>query len=133
MFAARGADPTALSVSDGIDAMLAFYRTIPVDDCAAVDGDMLLYQWGRSERGSGPCFDLDITRQFMRNGGEDDDIWQLSLTFVFGPLEIDKGNRWCGAPEDLDELVAFIRSSRAYQVGCASTPVRVELKFERAG
>jgi hypothetical protein len=34
--------------------MLAFYASDRAADCAGVDGDMLLFQWGIFDWGSGP-------------------------------------------------------------------------------
>ncbi|MEO8552168.1 MAG: hypothetical protein ABI678_19455, partial [Kofleriaceae bacterium] len=101
LLAARGLAVATLSLRDGIAAMLDFYRTVRADDCViADDGDMLLFQWNPNE--------LDLTRQFIRTGGEDDDIWQLSLTFVLPPSALASGHRWCATPAELPELSAFI-------------------------
>jgi hypothetical protein len=67
---ARGATSSKVSVRDGIEAMLDFYRNTRADDCSLDDdGDMLLFQWGTSDWGKGPEFDLGITRQFIRGDG----------------------------------------------------------------
>jgi hypothetical protein len=134
MLKSRGASVDKLSVRDGVDAMLEFYRTTRVDDCAIdSDGDMLLFQWGTYDRGQGARFELDITRQFIPEGADDDDIWQLSLTFVFPPNEIASGNRWCTTPDELDELATFVRSNAAYLAATQLTPKGVELDFECVG
>lgn len=131
---ARGASIDKLSVCDGVDAMIEFYRTIRADDCAIEsDGDMLLFQWGTYDWGHGDRFELDLTRQLIRDGAEDDDIWQLSLTFVFPPNPITNGNRWCASPDGLDEFANFVRTHAAYVSASQSTPVRVELDFEATG
>jgi len=127
----RGASVNSVSVPDGIDAMIEFYRDTRADDCALdSDGDMLLFQWGTYDWGDGPRFEVEITRQFIRDGGEDEDIWQLSLTFVCSPTAIASGNRWCAMPSDLSEFAKFVRSHSAY---VASVPLQVELNFEPAG
>ena len=134
LLAGRGGDASKLSVRDGIEAMLEFYRTERADDCSLDDdGDMLLFQWGTHDWGQGPAFELDITRQFIRGGGEDDDIWQLSLTFFFPPNAITSGNRWCHSPEETDDFAGLVRSHDAYATVAQAAPVRVELDFECAG
>ena len=51
--AARGMSVASVSVRDGVDAMLAFYRNTRVDDCSVdSDGDMLLFQWVRLGKGA---------------------------------------------------------------------------------
>ena len=132
--AARGADVAKLSVREGIEAMLEFYRTERADDCSLDDdGDMLLFQWGTYDWGQGHEFELDITRQFVRGDGEDEDIWQLSLTFFSSPNAIASGDRWCHLPDDVDDFAKFVRSHAAYASAAQATPIRVELDFEPAG
>jgi hypothetical protein len=134
LLASRGTSITTVSVRDGIDAMIEFYREVRADDCVVdADGDMLLFQWGTYNLGNGPSFELDITRQFIREGGEDEDIWQLSLTFVFPPKELERGECWCQAPAELDEFVAFVRSHAAFAAALESAPLRVELDLENVG
>jgi hypothetical protein len=121
-------------VRDGIEAMLEFYRTERADDCSLDDdGDMLLFQWGTYDWGQGPEFELDITRQLIRGDGEDDDIWQLSLTFFFPRNAIASGDRWCHSPDKTDDFASFVRSHDAYATVAQAAPVRVELDFECAG
>jgi hypothetical protein len=136
--AERGQRVASLAVVDGIAAMLAFYGDVPADGCdPASDGDMLLYQWGTYDVGRGRHFTLDITRQFIVGSGEDDDIWQLSLTFWFAPspalTALSAGDRWCHSRDERNELLAFIRSSPAYAAACAALPLHVELVYECAG
>jgi hypothetical protein len=134
MLKARGLSIATASASDGIDAMFDFYRATRADDCEIdADGDMLLFQWGRITGATPPHFALDITRQFIRAGGEDEDIWQLSLTFFFPPNTIASGHRWCHAPADLDDFASFVRSHPAYEVANEAAGLRVELRFECAG
>lgn len=134
VLATRGTSVANVSVRDGVDAMLAFYWTTRADDCSVDnDGDMLLPQWGTYDRGKGRRFELDITRQFIRAGGEDEAIWQLSLTFVFPPNALPSGNRWCRSPADVDDFAAFVRSHPAVAAASQAPPAKVELDFECAG
>jgi hypothetical protein len=126
-----GANVEALSVRQGIDAMIEFYRSTRADDCDLDrDGDMLLFQWGTYDWGQGRRSELDITRQFIPAGREDEDIWQLSLTFLFDPNLNANENRWCMSPTELDDFVAFVGSRAAYLATADGTPVAVELDFE---
>lgn len=134
----RGQNPAQLTPAQGIDAMLAFYRATRADDCEIEqDGDMLLYQWGTYDWGHGPSFEFDITRQFITGDGDDDDIWQLSLTFKFPPSEslaaLGKGDRWCPSPATVDELESFILASNAYSQVRDQTDATVELDYDCAG
>jgi hypothetical protein len=116
---ARGVDLKALSPSTGIDAMLAFYRDVRADGCdLEQSGDMLLYQWGTYDWGEGPHFEVDVTRQFVLSPGEDEDIWQLGLTFRFSPNDrfqaLGSGDRWCPAPAEEAAFGTFVRGHAAY-------------------
>ena len=100
LLAARQHDLATLAVRDGVAAMLAFYRATRADDCdLADDGDMLLFQWGPTYLVDGPTpYVVDITRQFIPTGGEDEDIWQLALTFVVDPRRSPPATAGARAP-----------------------------------
>ena len=128
-----------LTVPDGIDAMLAFYEAVRAEGCDLTNnGDMLLYQYGTWDWGQGRHFGLDITRQFIIGGGAaDEDIWQLSLTFVFAPspelLAVKSDNRWCHSPDERDDLRSFILATPAYEIAAATPILRVDLHYDCAG
>ena len=125
--------------------MFAFYRTFRANDCMAdASGDMLLYQWGINEWGmpqdeAGDFFELNITRQFILDGDEDDNIWQLSLTFKFAPNDalraFGRGNKWCPRPRPraVDYFEGFVRQSQAYQAVAEVESNKSELDYFNAG
>lgn len=122
----------------GVEAMTAFYRDVRADDVdMQSDGDMLLFQWGMVDRGDGDMFEVDITRQFIRGAGEDDDIWQLHLTYRFPPTEalraIGKGDRWCERPAQVAALELFVAAHPAMAATGARADCRAELEYECAG
>src|ERR1051325_472686 len=129
---------TTLAPDVGIEAMLAFYRTERADGCLLErDDDMLLYQWGAYDWGKGESFELDVTRQLIVGSGEDNDIWQLSLTFKFPVTAklraIRAGNKGCANLEELAAFEKFIYSSESYQAVSAIAPQIVELDYGCAG
>src|SRR5262249_41019702 len=70
--------------AEGIDAMLDFYLAERAEGCRLEgDGDMLLFQWGAYNCGAEAFFELDITRQFISGGFEDENFLQLSLKFRY--------------------------------------------------
>lgn len=97
----RGHHVDLLGVSEGVRLMLEFFEERTCSAIAEQDGDMLLFQWGTYDWGSGRHFEIDITRQFIEAALDDDDaISQLHLTFKFQPdadLEVLKGDEWCSA------------------------------------
>jgi hypothetical protein len=122
-----------LRPAQGADAMCDFYRDVR----AAANSDMLLYQWGTYDWGQGLNFELDITRQFIVGAGEDEDIWQLQLTFRLAPSgdlgALGKGDRWCKTPVDLDAFSEFVRTSAAYLAVGTRDDAVVSLDYECAG
>ena len=123
----------SISLHDGLGAMIELYRAARTDDCSVdEDGDMLLFQWGTYDWGKGPYFEIDLTRQFAPTGGDDEQIWQLSLTFLFWPTRtLEAGHRWCARPAELDDFARFMWSHPA--LGGTEEPVRVELDYNLLG
>ena len=127
-----------MTPAQGINAMLSFYRHERADDCSFDDdADMLLFQWGTYDWGDGEFFDFNITRQLIFGGFEDENIWQLSLTFRFNPSDalrqLNSGNKWCGNSDRIEQFNKFIQDSKALQLVAGGIPVRVELEYECAG
>ena len=78
---AHRVDLADLTPETGINLALSFYRA-EQSDVQAVNAATLLYQWGAHDWGKGEFFNIDISRQFKLDEiGEDESIWQLSLTF----------------------------------------------------
>jgi hypothetical protein len=107
-----------LGAREGFELMLDFYRSVRAEGCNMEhDGDMLLFQWGVSERDGRNQFVFDITRQFISEGGEDEDISQLGLTFTFDSRpdfeSIEGGNKWCGSVSEITEFERFVKSHPA--------------------
>jgi hypothetical protein len=134
----RDTDMRTLSPPTGLEAMLAFYRDVRADGCdLEQNGDMLLYQWGTHDWGQGPHFELDITRQLILEPGEDENIWQLSLTFTFPPSDslqaLGSGNRWCPSPTELRSFETFVRAHAVYAAVGKRSDSGVDIRFEQAG
>ncbi|MGA9523353.1 MAG: hypothetical protein WBV82_17930 [Myxococcaceae bacterium] len=132
---ARHKSLEALTPAEGLSTMLSFYRKVRAADCKeASDEDMLLFQWGTHDWGDGPRFELDITRQFMP--GEDEGVWQLSLTFVFEPdaelEELGSGDEWCHNREELEDFAEALNESEALAAVGERKPADVELDFNDA-
>jgi hypothetical protein len=126
-----------IGVREGVEAILAFYASERAAGTIANDGDMLLYQWGTYDWGRGRHFELDITRQLILGEGEDDDIWQLSLTFLYEPSDeldaVGSGDRWCKSPAERHDLFRFITEGAAFGAIVDLAPKSVELDYECAG
>jgi hypothetical protein len=136
---ARGSAFPRVTVEAGFAEAFAFYRDVRPAGCDEdLDGDMLLFQWGTYDWGNGRYFNLDLTRQFVLEGTEDDEgIFQLALTFLYAPspaLELlGDGNRWCRSPMELAEFQRYVTSSEAYRVALGQVPANVQLSYQAAG
>ena len=99
--------------------LLDLYEAERIDGASLDDdGDMLLYQWGPYDWGSGLYFELDLTRQVIRSGIEDARIQQLHCTYRYDPklfTDIVAGTRWCYRPAELKDFRAFVLDSEAFR------------------
>jgi hypothetical protein len=136
---AHGFEPAGVSLGVGFSEAFAFYRDVRPVGCAEdPDCDMLLFQWGTYDFGEGRYFNLNLTRQFILDGAEDDEgIFQLGFTFLYTPspaLEaLRDGNRWCRSPAELPEFQRYVTSSEAYRDAAGQVPAKVRLTYEAAG
>ena len=122
----------------GIESMIAFYNGVRFEDVdLESDGDMLLFQWGTYDWGNGAMFEIDMTRQLIATNGEDDDIWQLHLTYRFAPSEalgaLGKGNRWCARPDATAPFELFVLDHPALAAVGSRTDGQSELAYESTG
>jgi hypothetical protein len=135
----RGLAVKTLSIASGSAAVFDFYQDLrPAERAQIPDGDMLLFQWGTYDWGQGEHFQLDLTRQLiLSDDAEDEDIWQLSLTFLFDPADelraLGAGNAWCDTVQALPRFRADLSGSAAF-AACAARPLkRATLRYDCAG
>ncbi len=141
LLSARSLKVPTLGLLDGAEAMFDFYgnmrpsgRVFEQHD----DADMLLFQWGTYDWGEGEHFELDLTRQLIFSDQvEDEDIWQLHLTFWFEPGDelraLSRGDKWCETLSALPRFREYVLRSVAVRT-CIQHPIkRVVLDYECAG
>jgi hypothetical protein len=125
----------ALTPAAGVEAMLAYYAEERAEGCPLdEDGDMLLFQWGTHDWGTGPAFEVSIVRQLIVADDEEDEPRQLDLRFRFKPVvgaSVRAGNRWCQSPDDLSEFRRFVNRSAALKAVGLLPAESVELRFGR--
>ena len=138
----RGLNEATLGVRDGFETMLDFYRDERASGCALDrDDDMLLFQWGtylrhRLDGTVDEVSNLDLTRQLIYGVGEDDDIWQLAVTFEFNPTEfrsLKSGNKWCHSLEELPQFREYVLASDPFTSGSQLQILCRTLKYGCAG
>ncbi|KRQ98916.1 hypothetical protein CQ12_23805 [Bradyrhizobium jicamae] len=130
-----------LNLVDGCEALFDFYRDRRPSGRVFEqheDADMLLFQWGTFDWGAGEQFAFSLTRQIIvYEDAEDEDIWQLSLTFEFEANDdlrsLGNGDKWCHSLLELPEFRKYVRRSTAFRV-CAEHQVRrTLLEYGAAG
>ena len=137
MLKAKGLGLQVLQLAEGLELMLDFYRNQRVEGLDLEDdGDMLLYEWGCVDWGTGESFQVSLTRQFMDATG-DDNLRQLELIFKYEPTAtlrtLGGSNRWCESPEDIREFLTYIESTAPYLTVGKLKPSEVILEMRKAG
>ncbi|MDZ4401500.1 hypothetical protein [Prosthecobacter sp.] len=130
---ASGMTVEGLDAAKALARMLAFYHDVRAENCIQdEEGDTLLFQWSTYDQGQGPNFQLELTRQFIEPGDEDEDgMSQLSLTLQYastdGLLTLGKGGHQCGSPAGLAVFEAAVLASQAYRAVTPLKPQKVSL------
>lgn len=95
-------------------SVFQFYRNERPQDVDDAEGDMLLFQYGIYDWGSGPFFEIDLTRQFVELERDDDEnvFSQFHLTCHFVADQeltaLGKGSRWCTDVSGLDQFALWV-------------------------
>ena len=118
----RNLNESNLNLANGCEAFFDFYRDLRPHGRVFdqhEDADMLLFQWGTYDWGSGEHFSFNLTRQLIvSEHAEDEDIWQLSLTFEFEPdnelRALGRGDKWWHSLSQLPEFREYVYRSAAF-------------------
>ncbi|MEO0604839.1 MAG: hypothetical protein AAF211_25630 [Myxococcota bacterium] len=114
----------AATPQDALVAVARHYRavrqaTAPLDE----DGDMLLFEWGTYGFDDAPeRFLVLLTRQLLTPSEDPDEqhIIQVKVEFGRPPSArtdgLGSGEAWCSHPDEVDDFVAMIRTSPAFEV-----------------
>ncbi len=131
------ADIESLPPFDSFNLLMDFYNDSRAIDAMAVkdDGDMLLFQWGLVDRGNDKNFEISLTRQLIVTDGEDDDIWQLQLSYFYIPHEeyhpTSSGDKWCPDPIGLPSFRDFVFNTPSFAFFSRQSAKLVELHWEQ--
>ena len=135
----RGHDIENADAATCVALVTAWYELERADDVdLALDGDMLLFEWGTYEWG-GESFRYSITRQFIVAWMDDDDeaIWQLCCELHYPVSQateaLANGDLWCDSPEGLEAFRLFIAGAAASAYAQSHPPMKVILRLGQAG
>jgi hypothetical protein len=134
-----GVDPSRLDPADAFSQLIDACETEPIPGALPgnEDGDMLLFQYGTYDWGSGPRFDLDLTRQlvFAADDPDETEIWQLHLVYRYNPqpalTDLGRHYRWFHSPAEASAARAHIAASPALRVCQGQRPVEVAIEWEQ--
>ena len=128
-----------LNGSSAADAMIDFYVATRADDVDLnASGDMLLFQFGTYDWGSGEVFEYDIVRQFIveAKGDDAEQFLQLHLTFRHEATDearaLGSEHRWCEGLQATGPFREFIKTHAATTHAAASVPLSVSLDLDEA-
>ena len=115
-----GAKPESLSLADGLEAMIAFYRDHRAQH-ADVGDDVLEFVWKTDDQG----FELAICRRMQRHDS-DEPARTLELAFHFAPSDLGDavagGQLGCQEPDDLERFRREVLGTAAWKIA-AEAPV----------
>jgi hypothetical protein len=126
-------DLPSLQPRQAVTVMADWYLNHRAEDCDLDDdGDMILFQWGTYNWGTGEHFEYNIDRQFIPI--ESGKPLQLGLTFSYRPSRelsaLGEGNRWCHTPAELHDFLDFVNASLVTITLAKEKAEHVELTFE---
>jgi len=112
------------------ESICSLYASVRFKGLIEDDGDMLLYQFGIYDWGEGEYFELELTRQFIK---ENDEVVQLRSTLSFHPVnelrELEFDNYWCESESELEHFEQIIQGSSAYKICRGLIPVNVNVEL----
>jgi hypothetical protein len=135
----RGLDLASLGPSEAVDIMIHWYETTEAVDAAPhdEDGDALLFQSGSFAFEHPRTFQYDITRQLISSDGDDQVVWQLSLTLHYEPTPESENLRgdtgiWCFAKADIPTWRVAVQTSAATSYVAQHRILRAAVTFDQA-
>jgi hypothetical protein len=124
--ASRGIDPGTSPVGDVCRACVDFYAQVRAEGIVPLeeDGDMFLFQWGRSEYSKRPAdFHIDLVRQFgiatadddprYRDEPEEVEYFQLHCTIWLPAMpfsSLPNGHQWLDRPAQAADFRSAVTS-----------------------
>lgn len=124
------------SIRSLLESVFAFYRNEIASGLAEAEGDMLLFQFGIYDWGSGPFFEVNMIRQYVElEQNDDENVYsQFSLTRYYAPDDKLAGfrpeNRWCSDISELGGFAAWVEAHPVLDALDAASRQRTEVSWE---
>lgn len=112
---AVGKDASAITAL--LQSFWAFFRNERPSGLAEIESDMLLFQSGIYDWGSGPFFEVDLVRQFIELAGDDDDelYSHFHLTCYYAAdarlAALGRESRWCTEISEIDDFASWVEGN----------------------
>jgi hypothetical protein len=125
----KGLRQRDLTLAEGCEAVFDFYRDLrPHRRVFEQQGaDMLLFEWGTYDWGTGEHFRFSLMRQLIGEGPVDDAMRQLRFMFEFQPdnelRALGEGDKWCESLSALPEFRDYVYRSPAFTI-CTAHQIR---------
>jgi hypothetical protein len=126
----KGLHQSDLALADGCEAVFDFYRDLRPRGLVFEQeqgSDMLLFEWGTYDWGTGEHFSFSLTRQLIAEGPVDDVMRQLRLKFEFQPDDelraSGDGDKWCESRSELPKFREYVCRSPAF-MNCTARQIR---------
>lgn len=133
--AVNGVDPDEDPHAKVFDTMLGYYAAVRVNGCdPGDDEDMLLVDWGSYDWGDGRAYEVDLSRQVILPGRNDEAVVQLHIVYRFPNIgdiaKVAAGNDWWGTPASVDEFAEALKSNPALALAADAESLSVEIYLE---
>jgi len=125
-----------VSIEGLIKEGIAFFGECPAVGVVEEYGDMLLFQFGTYDWGTGPLFEIDLARQFLEPENDDEDaaMSQLHITRFYSPVRdlevLGADERWCRDHSDLPDFSQWVIAQPALAAVSNMTPVKTIIRWE---
>lgn len=126
----------ASHITELLQSVWAFYRNERPSGLAEIEGDMLLFQSGIYDWGSGPFFEVDLARQFIELAGEgEDEVYsQFHLTCYYAADEnlavLRRECRWCADISEIDDFASWVEGHAVLSAIDSSPRVKTVILWE---
>ena len=118
-------------MSHVVSRFLSLYMEQRIEDAdAEKDGDILQFEWGTYDWGSGRQFEVNLIRQVMKSSNNLNAVRnskrQLIVSYSYESAEandgLGSGSYWCQSPSMMNEFIDKFENSEPFQWASTEKP-----------